>query len=337
LCNSVVDRFGIVEGSTISAFEKLVAGTFCCKNGTFMKFDYESLSVLSAVVRTGSFEAAAKSLNVTQSAVSQRIRQLEEKTGTMLILRGRPCVGTEDGLILCRHFEEVSLLEHDLRQRINVGQENAVRSAPTSIRISVNSDSLATWFPEVVGRAASELNLRLEVIPDDQEFTEDRLRSGDALAVVTSSEKSVPGCKSIALGVMEYMAVASPAFMEQYLPDTIGLREVSRAPSIQFDRKDTLPMQWLEKAFGFSEGLISHSMPSYEGHLQCCLKSIGWALMPSITVAPLIKQNKLVEVLPNIRLNIPLYWQCRASASGPLEKLNEVVHKVANEALLHDV
>jgi LysR family transcriptional regulator (chromosome initiation inhibitor) len=78
-------------------------------------------------------------------------------------------------------------------------------------------------------------------------------------------------------------------------------------------------------------------MPSYEGHLQCCLKSIGWALMPSITVAPLIKQNKLVEVLPNIRLNIPLYWQCRASASGALEKLNEVVHKVANEALLHDV
>ena len=301
-----------------------------------MKFDYESLLVLSAVVRTGSFEAAAKSLNVTQSAISQRIRQLEEKTGTMLILRGRPCIGTEDGLLLCRHVEEVSLLEHELRECMNIGEKPDGRGAPTSVRISVNSDSLATWFPDVVDRAASELNLRLEIIPDDQEFTEERLRSGDALAVVTSSKTTVPGCKSILLGIMEYMSVASPAYMDRYIPDAISLKAVSQAPSIQFDRKDTLPMQWLDKAFGQSEGLISHSVPSYEGHLQCCLKSIGWAMMPSITVGPLIEQNKLVEILPNIRLHTPLYWQCRANSSGSLEKLNEIVSSVASQALLQD-
>ena len=66
-----------------------------------MDFDYDSLVVLAAVVRTGSFEAAANSLDVTQSAVSQRIKQLEEKVGSVLILRGRPCVATEDGLLLC--------------------------------------------------------------------------------------------------------------------------------------------------------------------------------------------------------------------------------------------
>lgn len=298
-----------------------------------MEFDYHALAVLAAVVRTGSFEAAAKSMNVTQSAVSQRIRQLEEKTGAMLILRGRPCVATEQGLLLCRHVEEVALLEHDLRTQLNLGGAGG-RSAPVSLRISVNSDSLATWFPEVVDRTANELNIRLEVIPDDQEFTEERLRSGDALAVVTSSENTVPGCQSIYLGAMEYMCVASPEYMATYLSGPVDVHAVAAAPSIQFDRKDTLPMQWLEKAFGTTESLSSHSIPSYEGHLQCCLKAIGWAMMPTLTVGPMTEKGILAEVVPGVRLEVPLFWQCRANSSGALAKLNDIVTDISRAALL---
>ncbi|MEI8171784.1 MAG: LysR family transcriptional regulator, partial [Rhodoferax sp.] len=43
--------------------------------------DYASLSALTAVVREGSFERAARALHVTPSAVSQRIRLLEERIG----------------------------------------------------------------------------------------------------------------------------------------------------------------------------------------------------------------------------------------------------------------
>ena len=299
-----------------------------------MDFDYHALAVLAAVVRTGSFEAAAKSMNVTQSAVSQRIRQLEEKTGTMLILRGRPCVATEQALLLCRHVEEVALLEHDLRTQLNLADDHSGRTAPVSLRISVNSDSLATWFPEVVDRAATELNIRLEVIPDDQEFTEERLRSGDALAIVTSSTSTVPGCQSIFLGEMEYMCVASPEYMAKHLPGQIDIEAVAKAPSIQFDRKDTLPMQWVEKAFGTSDGLSSHSIPSYEGHLQCCLKAIGWAMMPTLTVGPMTEKGILREVVPGVRLKVPLFWQCRANSSGALAKLNTVVTEVSGAVLL---
>lgn len=298
-----------------------------------MDFDYDALAVLSAVVRSGSFEAAAKSLNVTQSAISQRIKQLEKKTGSILILRGRPCVATEEGLLLCRHVEEVALLEHELREQLAERSKFAIKSMPVTMRISVNSDSLATWFPEVVNRAATELNLRLEVIPDDQEFTEERLRSGDALAIVTSSEETVPGCQSILLGEMEYMAIASPDYVKKYLSDKIDAFSLARAPSIQFDRKDTLPMQWVEKAFGRRERLSAHQMPSYEGHLVCCLKSIGWAMMPTITVGPMVDEGKLSELLPGIRLSVPLYWQCRANSSGGLKKLNDVVTGVASNAL----
>lgn len=299
-----------------------------------MNFDYDALSVLSAVVRGGSFEAAAKSMNVTQSAVSQRIKQLEQKFGAILILRGRPCVATEEGVLLCRHLEEVQLLEHDLREQLALRGKGEGAQTPVSIRILVNSDSLATWFPDVVDRAANELNLRLEVIPEDQEFTAERLRSGDALAIVTSSPDTVPGCRSIELGVMEYMAVASPAFLERHLSGKLDLKSVARAPSIQFDRKDTLPMQWLECAFGQAAQLSAHQMPSYEGHLRCCLRSIGWAMMPTSTVGPMVEAGQLTELIPGVRLAMPLYWQCRANASGTLKALNEVVNDVAASALV---
>lgn len=297
-----------------------------------MTYDYDSLAVLAAVVRTGSFEAAAKSLEVTQSAVSQRIKQLEEKTGAVLIVRGRPCVATEDGLLLCQHIEQVNLLEHELREQLASRGDGSSRAA-ISVRIAVNSDSLATWFPQVVGRVARDLNLRLEIIPDDQEFTEERLRSGDALAIVTSSSKAIPGCRTIPLGSMEYMAIASPGYLRANLANGINSLSVAGAPSIRFDRKDTLPQQWMMLAFGKTEKLSSHDIPSYEGHLLCATKGIGWAMMPSDTVLPLVDRGELVELVPDVRVHIPLFWQSRTQSSTIMQQLSEIVADVASENL----
>ena len=52
--------------------------------------DYASLFALSTVVREGSFERAARALNVTPSAISQRIRLLEERVGCALVVRAQP-------------------------------------------------------------------------------------------------------------------------------------------------------------------------------------------------------------------------------------------------------
>ena len=141
----------------------------------------------------GTFQAAARSLNITQSAVSQRVKLLEDKAGAVLIVRGRPCVATEFGQQLYRHVEQVHLLEHDLRKS-RTSIENPSTGIPAVIRIAVNSDSLATWFPEVIQRAGSEMNLCFDIIPDDQEHTAERLRSGEALAAVTV--EAIP-CKDV--------------------------------------------------------------------------------------------------------------------------------------------
>ena len=76
-----------------------------------MQFDPHHLAALSAVLRLGSFDAAGHALNVTPSAVSQRIKALEDRVGASLILRGPPCTATEIGKRLAKHAEDIALLE----------------------------------------------------------------------------------------------------------------------------------------------------------------------------------------------------------------------------------
>jgi LysR family transcriptional regulator (chromosome initiation inhibitor) len=59
--------------------------------------DYAHRSALAAVIRTGSFERAAHQLNVTPSAISHRIKLLEERLGVVLVVQGQPCTATEVG------------------------------------------------------------------------------------------------------------------------------------------------------------------------------------------------------------------------------------------------
>ena len=298
-------------------------------------FDYDSLSVLAAVVREGSFDAAARSLNVTQSAVSQRIRQLEEKVGSVLVVRGRPCVATEAGLQLCRHVDQVSLLQHELSERMNTmgGREGA---AAVSIRIAVNNDSLATWFPSVMKRAADELNVRFDIIPDDQEHTERSLKSGDALAGVTSLETPVQGCQRVSLGSMNYIAVASKQFYADHFPDGVSPRSLSEAPCVAFDRKDTIQDQWMQLCFGAAIPLSLHLMPSYEGYLSCCRNGTAWGLVSSIAGRPLIERGELIDLSPGKAVKVSLHWQASTLAGETLRRLGEIVLERAKIELAAD-
>jgi LysR family transcriptional regulator (chromosome initiation inhibitor) len=296
--------------------------------------DYESLAVLAAVVREGSFDGAARSMNVTQSAVSQRIRQLESKVGTMLIIRGRPCVPTETGQALCQHYDEVVLLQHELKSRLAAEGQRSAQAA--RIRIAVNSDSLATWFPSVVRRAAEELNILFEISHDDQDHTEQAIRSGEALAVVTANYTPIHGCKRISLGAMEYLAVASPDFVSRHLPDGPTLSALAAAPCIFFDRKDTLPEQWLEKCFDQVERPPAHLVPSYEGYLSCLVNGTGWGMMPMETTERLIRKGRLVELIEGKRICISLHWQSAAQTSEILRLLSELVQDEARKLLIPD-
>lgn len=162
--------------------------------------DYAALSALAAVVREGSFERAAQALHVTPSAVSQRVRLLEERLGCALVLRGQPCTATPVGQQLCRHLAQVRLMEHELHGLLPVAPAASAERA--RLPVAVNADSLASWFAPAAARYAAQAPVLLELTVDDQDHTAERLRSGAVLAAVTALARPAPGCNSQALGAL---------------------------------------------------------------------------------------------------------------------------------------
>jgi len=298
-----------------------------------VQFEYPLLETLAAVIREGTFEAAAKSLNITQSAVSQRVKLLEERTGAILIVRGRPCVATEYGQHLYRHIEQVQLLEHDLRNNL-ISIENPSTGVPAVIRIAVNSDSLASWFPEVARRGTAELNLHFDIVPDDQDYTAERLRNGDALAAVTAESSTLQGCRRVALGGIEYLAIASPGFFATHFLGGVTQAAVSNATRLVYDRKDMLPEQWLLNVFSEPTPTQGHWLPSYSGYMECCLNGTGWGMMPRFSVKSHLADGSLVELIPDTPVVVPLFWQSSGPGSEIMKLLSAIVVDVARAHLL---
>src|SRR5688572_20369409 len=159
--------------------------------------DYGSLAALAAVVREGTFDRAAASLGVTTSAVSQRVRALEERLGSVLVVRGQPCTATPAGARICAHVERVRLLEGEMATDLPALAGEARDKGPPTLRIAVNRDSLDTWFIPALAGFAAQTGALVDLVLDREELTPDRLRSGEVLAAVTDDAAAVQGCKKL--------------------------------------------------------------------------------------------------------------------------------------------
>lgn len=236
--------------------------------------DYAALHALATVVREGSFERAARALNVTPSAVSQRVKLLEERIGGALLVRGQPCVATEAGLQLCRHVERVGMLEHELRDALPVLGAGEAGERVT-VRVAVNADSLATWFVGAAAAFSQQHGALLDLTVDDQDHTAERLRSGAVLAAVTALAQPVAGCNSEALGTMHYVAAASPAFVQSHFAKGVGARTLAQAPSLVFDRKDALQARWVRRICHREVETPRHWLPSPQAFVEAARAGMG--------------------------------------------------------------
>ncbi|KAA0682893.1 LysR family transcriptional regulator ArgP [Roseomonas genomospecies 6] len=289
--------------------------------------DYALLAALAAVVRSGSFERAAQQLHVTPSAVSQRVKLLEERMGAILVVRGSPCTGTPAGLLLSQHAERVSLLESELREALpGVPQDGP----PVTVRMAVNADSLATWF---VAAMAETPDLLFDLVLDDQDHSADWLRRGEVLAAVTSGGKPVQGCDSTPLGALRYVATASPAFLRRHFPDGVDAASLPRAPRLTFNSKDRLQTQWTRQAFGAEIASPTHWMPSTHAFVDAALAGLGWGMNPESLVAGALRDGRLVALVPGQPLDVPLFWQRSRIASRTLAGITRAVLTTARAHL----
>lgn len=294
--------------------------------------DYLGLAALAAVVREGSFERAAKKLHVTPSAVSQRVKQLEERTGQVLVQRGNPCTGTEAGRRLCLHLEQVALLENELR-RSNPDLLPEAPVAPT-LKLAVNADSLSTWFMDAMAEFTAGGNELLDLRIDDQDHTAQALREGAVIGAVTGTSSQIPGCNSWPLGTMRYVAAASPGFVARYFADGVSAEALAQAPIMTFDRKDRLQDQWMQ-----ANGLASrnsgprHFLPSNYGYVRACEIGMGWGMHPEVLIDEQLMRGRLVPLIAGTPLDVPLFWALPRSAQTSLARLTDCVMRAAAEVL----
>jgi LysR family transcriptional regulator (chromosome initiation inhibitor) len=285
------------------------------------------------VVREGSFDAAARRLHVTPSAISQRIRALEERCGAVPVRRERPCRATEFGAPLCRHAERVSLLEQELQQALPAGTVEVDPARAPVLRIAVNADSLATWFVAAAAAFAARHDALLDVVLEDQDHTVQALRRGEVLAAVTAHAAPVQGCRSVPLGRLAYAAVASPGFVAKHFGSGVDARSLRRAPSLRFSAHDDLQDRWVRRQLGRAVELPRHGLPSTAAFVEAARRGLGWGLNPVALVEPLLARGELVELVPHRRLDTPLHWQCTRLATPALDGLTACVREAARAGL----
>ncbi len=289
--------------------------------------DPAQLAALAAVHRRGSFDLAAAALHVTPSAISQRIKALEEATGTLLIRRGQPCTATDAGLRLIRHHDEIALLESTLTADLP-----GLSAGPATLRIAVNADSLATWI--IPALAATE-GFLFDLVIDDQDVSQDWLKRGEVIAAVTSHPGPLQGCNTLPLGALRYRATASPGYMQHWFPTGATPEAFSRAPALTFSDNDHLQTLWVARQSPARRAAFpSHRMASSQAFVDACLHGLGWAMNPELLIAPHLASGALVDLIPDTPFDVALHWQFTRLAAPALAPVTDAIRRSARAHLV---
>lgn len=298
-------------------------------------FDPAALEALAAIVEEGGFDRAAQRLNITQSAVSQRLRALEAQVGTVLIVRSRPLKPTSAGHLLLKHTKQMRLLRADLERDLSELAPSSTGGGREEERIAlaINADSIATWALPALNDLARQ-GLPLEIITDDQDFTHEWLREGQVLGCVTTVKQALRGCKVLPLGAMQYVAVAQADFARERLGGALTPHNFREAPFVAFNRKDDMQAEFVGKAFGLKRvSLHQLFVPSSEGQVRAVLAGWGVSVVPELLTRGLVAQGELVNVAPKASVPVQLYWHCWNLESAVLDQLTSALTEAARQAL----
>ncbi len=302
-----------------------------------MEIPLDLARTLAVVIDEGTFDAAARRLRITPSAVSQRVKALEQQLGRVLVVRSKPVRATEAGAPIVRLARQVALLEHDALAEFGLDEASA---RPISLALAVNADSLATWFLPALARVGERHPVVFDLHRDDQDFTAGLLESGTVLGAVTSQSAPVAGCLVRPLGVMRYEAVATPAFAErwQLSPGEPGASDSSvvvaldAAPVVDFDRRDDLQREYLASRGVDPHRPPRHYVPASNDFATAIKLGLGWGLLPAFQSADELERGGLVR-LGGPPVDVPLFWQQWNLRSPLLDAIAEAVIAEAQREL----
>ncbi|KQU49484.1 chromosome replication initiation inhibitor protein [Rhodococcus sp. Leaf278] len=283
--------------------------------------EIEQLRALRAVVDGGTFEAAARALHVTPSAVSQRIKTLEQSLGRTLVQRSKPVVATQSGIAVLRLARQIDTLTDQTRAELN---DDGI-AAPVSL--AVNADSMATWVLPVLAPLATQTTFDLH--RQDQDRTAQLLHDGIVSAAITSAAEPVRGCTVRRLGAMRYRPSATPEFIERWFTVGVTADALRAAPVVVFDADDRLQDNYLQRFGVEPHEPPRHLVPASADYARAVDLGFGWGMIPDLQARDSLKcfdDNGIDDVL--------LYWQQWSLSSPALQRAADAVAAGAARMLL---
>ena len=296
-----------------------------------MKIDARQVSALVAVIEEQSFDRAAMRLNLTQSAVSQRIKQLENLLGHALLVRTNPPQPTAMGTKLLTYYQQVSILESELLQQLGWLEDGEQQY---KLAIGVNADSLSTWFFDAVQEFVEKHDLLLDLKVDDQDQTYHMLKNGDVVGCISTLDSAMPGCHIELLGDMTYYCVCSPDFEKRFFEKGANKQAFLKAPAVQFNHKDLLQADYLQRYWGIQPfEYLYHQVPASEPYLDYMVRGMAWGMAPPIQCQQLLDSGELVELTPDKVISVKLYWHVWNLKSSLVRELTQVLRIKAKKLL----
>ncbi|HEH9428210.1 TPA: LysR family transcriptional regulator ArgP [Aeromonas sobria] len=284
------------------------------------ELDYKLLRALDAVLQEQNFDRAAKSLHITQSAISQRIKQLEQQFAEPLLIRSQPLQATPLGQKLLAHYRQVHQLELELAGELTPDQPQG----PIRISIAVNADSLATWFLPAIAPLLEQHPIELNLLVDDENRTLDKVREGQAFGAVSLHAQPLAGCCVDQLGEMHYLLTASPTFVARHFPHGLTREALAKAPAVAFDQRDDMHISFMREHFGLEPGgYPCHTVHSSEAFVAMAEQGLAYCLIPELQIREQLAAATLVNLSPPHRLTECLYWHRWVLEKGLHKQLSQ--------------
>ena len=274
------------------------------------------------VVAEGSMTAAADKLYLTQPAISQQIRNLEEEIGADLLVRGvRQIRPTLQGELL---FDYAKRILH-LSQQAEVAVKAMGAELKGQLRVgTLNSLGIQLMSP-IVGRLLRH-NPKLSIKIDygmGEELIENFKKGLVDILILTNLDKQysrgLPEAEKKLLMVEHLWLVGSGK--ETELPPQILLKDLRRHPYISF----------CEEYPGFNSDLSKslaqqnlHLEPAFEsqnvGTLKRVIESgLGWGFLPSLSVKKQVRTGRLVQIqVKDFEYNLEFFYYSKIGNTNPL-------------------
>lgn len=286
------------------------------------------MQTLVAVARAKSFSKAAEDLNVTQSAISQSIKNLERKIDIRLFKRsGKKVLLTNEGEKLFSLGEKfLSAIEETLDE---ISNDKATMSG--RVRIGTLNGVGKSWLaPELLDFSKDYPDLTIDITLG---FQEDLVRDfeNSRLDILVLPENVLPPSGERVLLSDEKSTLVYPKGADGFeITDKTNIDELSSLPTILFESNDPLYFNWCRERFGRVPKKVNtrYIVNSHGNMLQAVQQGLGVAVVPTHVLVRSYYKDKVKTLGPKSEVSNYRFYIVYHKESYELERIKQTIDKL---------